>query len=57
MRKTFYFGKSGKKVTEKDKKYWTENIGNNLIMKNGRYKIISVKFQEDLIEVIGERIR
>ncbi len=56
MTKVFYFGEPGKKVTEENKKYWLENIGNNLVMKDGRYKIISVNFQEDLIEVTGEKI-
>ena len=52
----FYFGEPGKKVTESNKKTWTESVGNHLILKNKKYKIISVKFEEDVIEVHCEKI-
>ena len=52
----FYFGEPGKKVTESNKKTWTESVGNHLILKNKKYKILFVKFEEDVIEVHCEKI-
>lgn len=54
--RTFYFGESGHTITEIDKKIWTNHIGKNIVVKDGRYKIINVRFEEDLIVVTGEKI-
>ena len=56
MTKVFYFGEPGHTITKIDKEIWTKRIGKNIVVKEGRYKIISVNFQEDLVEVTGEKI-